>query len=207
MLNLEETFRAAKLIPVLTIEDEEAAEPLAQALLAGGLTVLEVTLRTPAALKALERMAKIEGVIVGAGTVLEPSDVAAAKEAGARFLVSPGFIRKLAKAASDAKLPLLPGVATATEIMRARNAGLSFLKFFPAEAAGGAPSVKAFAAPFGGIKFCPTGGVDAKNVASYLKLPNVVCVGGSWMAPRDAIAAKDWPRITDLARTAKEAIA
>jgi 2-dehydro-3-deoxyphosphogluconate aldolase/(4S)-4-hydroxy-2-oxoglutarate aldolase len=166
------------------------------------LNVLEVTLRTPDSFKALERMARIEGAIVGAGTVLDPGDVSRARDAGARFLVSPGFLSKLARASADAKVPLLPGVATATEVMRARRAGFDFLKFFPAEAAGGAAVVKAFAGPFPGIRFCPTGGIDAARAPGYLALPNVVAIGGSWMAPREAIAAKDWSAIERLAAEA-----
>lgn len=207
MLKLEETFGELKIIPVLTIDSAEDAKALAEALIAGGLKALEVTLRTPAALTAIERMAQVPGAIVGAGTLLDPADAARARDAGARFLVSPGFRGKLARAAAEAKVPLLPGVATSTEIMRARDAGLSFLKFFPAAAAGGAASVKAFAAPFPGIRFCPTGGIDASSARDYLELPNVVCIGGSWMAPREAIAAKDWANVAALAKAAKEAAA
>ncbi|MBL8552538.1 MAG: bifunctional 4-hydroxy-2-oxoglutarate aldolase/2-dehydro-3-deoxy-phosphogluconate aldolase [Hyphomonadaceae bacterium] len=207
MLKLEEAFAAAKIIPLVTLDDADDAVPMAKALMAGGLNVLEVTLRTPASLAALEKIAKVDGAIVGAGTVLSAADVESASEAGAQFLISPGFRGRLARAAADARLPFLPGVATATEIMRARDVGLSLLKFFPAEAAGGAKSVKAFAGPFPGVRFCPTGGVDAGNARDYLNLPNVVCVGGSWMTPRDAIAAKDWAKITALAKAAKEAVA
>jgi 2-dehydro-3-deoxyphosphogluconate aldolase/(4S)-4-hydroxy-2-oxoglutarate aldolase len=205
MKSLEETFAAAVFVPVLTIEREEDAEPIAEALLAGGLRVLEVTLRTPASLAALERMARIEGAIVGAGTVLGADDVVRARDAGARFLVSPGFSEGLARAAEDANIPLLPGVATATEIMRAHEAGFSFLKFFPAEAAGGARAVQAFAAPFPQIRLCPTGGIfSADRARDYLALGNVIAVGGSWMARRETIAEKDWP---DIARMAADAVA
>ena len=194
--------RLAPVIPVLVVEDAAIAVPLAQALVAGGLPVLEVTLRTPAALKVIEEMATVEGAIVGAGTVLSAADVAAARAAGARFAVSPGATDRLLSACEAADLPLLPGAATATEAMRLLERGYCTLKFFPAEAAGGAPALKALGAPLPQITFCPTGGVSPANAQDYLALSNVACVGGSWVAPRKAIAARDWREIKHLAREA-----
>ncbi|SFC56744.1 bifunctional 4-hydroxy-2-oxoglutarate aldolase/2-dehydro-3-deoxy-phosphogluconate aldolase [Tropicimonas isoalkanivorans] len=197
-----EICRMAPVVPVLVIEDASTARPLAQALVAGGLPVLEVTLRTPAALDAIRAMAQVDGGVVGAGTLLTPEDVAAAKAAGARFGVSPGATDTLLQACEDADLPLLPGAATASEAMRLYERGYSMLKFFPAEAAGGAPALKGIGAPIPQISFCPTGGVSVQNAPSYLSLPNVVCVGGSWVAPKDRVAAGDWTAIEALAREA-----
>ncbi|MEM6825090.1 MAG: bifunctional 4-hydroxy-2-oxoglutarate aldolase/2-dehydro-3-deoxy-phosphogluconate aldolase [Pseudomonadota bacterium] len=201
----QETLALCKLapvIPVLVIEDPEQALPLARALISGGLPVLEVTLRTPAAFAAIAEMALADGGIVGAGTVLTPDDVVAAKDAGARFAVSPGATAKLLEACEDADLPLLPGAATASEAMALFERGYSTQKFFPAEVSGGAAALKAFASPLPKIAFCPTGGIDLARAADYLKLPNCHCVGGSWVAPPDAVADGDWPRIEDLAREA-----
>lgn len=192
----------APVIPVIVIEDASQAAPLARALIAGGLPVLEVTLRTPAALDAIRAMTPVEGGVVGAGTVLSPEDVAAAKQAGARFAVSPGATECLCDACEAADLPLLPGAATSSEAMRLLERGYSTLKFFPAEASGGAPALKAIGAPLPQITFCPTGGVSPANVADYLSLANVACVGGSWVVPKTAIAAGDWSEITRLARAA-----
>jgi 2-dehydro-3-deoxyphosphogluconate aldolase/(4S)-4-hydroxy-2-oxoglutarate aldolase len=197
-----EICRMAPVVPVLVIEDASTARPLAQALVAGGLPVLEVTLRTPAALDAIRAMAQVDGGVVGAGTLLTPEDVAAAKAAGARFGVSPGATDTLLQACEDADLPLLPGAATASEAMRLYERGYSMLKFFPAEAAGGAPALKGIGAPIPQISFCPTGGVSVQNAPSYLSLSNVVCVGGSWVAPKDRVAAGDWTAIEALAREA-----
>lgn len=192
----------APIIPVLVVDDAAHARPLAQALVAGGLPALEVTLRTPAALDVIREMAQVAGGVVGAGTLLTPADVQAAKDAGARFGVSPGATDRLLDACEEADLPLLPGAATASEAMRLLERGYQMLKFFPAEAAGGAPALKAIGAPIPQVSFCPTGGVSMKNANDYLSLPNVVCAGGSWVAPKDAVAAGDWARIETLARAA-----
>lgn len=200
---IEEVCNLAPVVPVLVIDDLETAIPLAEALVAGGLTALEITLRTPVALKAIRAIADaVPEAHVGVGTLLTAEDVWASVEAGARFGVSPGFSHTILDAAEKAKLPLLPGVATPSEAMAAGERGLGVLKFFPAEANGGAPVLKAWASPLAGIKFCPTGGVSAANAPDYLALPNVVCVGGSWVAPKDALASGDWDRITTLAREA-----
>ncbi|UWQ20292.1 bifunctional 4-hydroxy-2-oxoglutarate aldolase/2-dehydro-3-deoxy-phosphogluconate aldolase [Jannaschia sp. W003] len=193
----------APVVPVLVLDDADKARSLAEALVAGGLPALEVTLRTPAALDCIRAMAEVEGGIVGAGTLLTPEDVRAAKAAGARFGVSPGATDTLLQACIDEDLPLLPGAATASEAMRLLERGWDMLKFFPAEAAGGAPAVKSIGAPIPQIRFCPTGGVTPANKADYLKLPNVVCVGGSWVAPADKVAAGDWAGIETLAREAR----
>ncbi|MBU3259848.1 bifunctional 4-hydroxy-2-oxoglutarate aldolase/2-dehydro-3-deoxy-phosphogluconate aldolase [Roseovarius sp. PS-C2] len=192
----------APVIPVLVIDDPTTAAPLARALVAGGLPVLEVTLRTPAALDAMAQMALVEGAIVGAGTVLKAEDVKACKAAGARFAVSPGSTANLLDACEAAALPVLPGAATASEVMTLLERGYDMLKFFPAEAAGGVPALKAIGAPLPQVSFCPTGGITPDSAPSYLALPNTLCVGGSWVAPSDTILAKDWNRITELARAA-----
>ncbi|NKX46169.1 bifunctional 4-hydroxy-2-oxoglutarate aldolase/2-dehydro-3-deoxy-phosphogluconate aldolase [Roseicyclus persicicus] len=192
----------APIIPVLVIDDLAHARPLAEALVAGGLPALEVTLRTPCALDAIRAMAAVPGGIVGAGTLLTPEDVRAAKAAGARFGVSPGATPRLIAACAAEGLPLLPGAATATEVMVLFEQGYDMLKFFPAEAAGGAPALKAIGAPIPQVAFCPTGGVTPANAPGYLSLPNVVCAGGSWVAPRDRLAAGDWAGIEALARAA-----
>lgn len=192
----------APVVPVLVIEDAAQAKGLAQALVKGGLPALEVTLRTPAALDAIRAMAGVPGGVVGAGTLLTPEDVKAAKAAGARFGVSPGATDRIIAACAEAELPLLPGAATATEVMVLLEKGFTVQKFFPAEASGGAPALAAIGAPIPQVKFCPTGGVSMKNVADYLKLPNVLCCGGSWVAPKAAVQAGDWDQIETLARTA-----
>lgn len=192
----------APIIPVLVIEDASQAEGLARALVAGGLPGLEVTLRTPAALDAIRAMASVPGGIVGAGTLLTPEDVRAAKAAGARFGVSPGATDRLLDAAEAEGLPMLAGAATATESMRLFERGYDFMKFFPAEASGGAPALKALAAPLPAIGFCPTGGVSLANARDYLLLPNVLCAGGSWVAPPAMVKAGDWAGIEALAREA-----
>jgi 2-dehydro-3-deoxyphosphogluconate aldolase / (4S)-4-hydroxy-2-oxoglutarate aldolase len=202
-LTTDALMRLAPVIPVLTIERAQDAVPLAQALVAGGLTVLEVTLRTPAAIEAIQMIsAAVPGAVVGAGTVLNRADWDRAAEAGARFIVSPGLTEPLLAAAEAAPLPFLPGVVTATELMRGLDAGLTRFKFFPAETSGGASALKALYGPFGACRFCPTGGVSAQTAPAYLALPNVLCVGGAWVAPLDAIAAGDWERITALATAA-----
>ena len=192
----------APVVPVLVLDDPAHATPLAEALVAGGLPALEVTLRTPAALDCIRAMAEVEGGIVGAGTLLTPGDVRAAVDAGARFGVSPGATDRLLDACEAEGLPLLPGAATATEAMALLERGYDMLKFFPAEASGGAAAVKAIGAPIPQVAFCPTGGVSPSNKSDYLSLPNVVCVGGSWVAPADRMAAGDWDAITALAREA-----
>lgn len=198
----EEVCRLAPVIPVLVIDDLAAARPLAEALIAGGLPALEVTLRTPVALEAIEEMASVPGGVVGAGTLLTPADVRAAKAAGALFGVSPGATDRLLKACEDAELPLLPGAATATEAMRLLERGYTVQKFFPAEASGGVPALKSIGAPLPQIRFCPTGGVSLANAPDYLSLPNTLCVGGSWVAPAGLVKAGDWDGITALAREA-----
>lgn len=197
-----EVCRLAPIVPVLVVDDAATATPLAKALVAGGLPALEVTLRTPAALEAIAEMAKVPGGMVGAGTLLTPADVEAAKKAGATFGVSPGATDKLLDAAEANDLPMLPGAASASEAMRLLERGYSVLKFFPAEAAGGAPFLKSLASPLPQIRFCPTGGVSPSNAMSYLSLPNVICAGGSWVAPAAAVAAGDWAGIEALAREA-----
>ena len=193
---------AAPVIPVLVIEDAAQARPLAEAMVAGGLPVLEVTLRTPAALAAIAEMAQVPGAIVGAGTLLRADDVAAAVAVGARFGVAPGATDALLDAALAAGLPLLPGAVTASEVMRLLERGFDMLKFFPAEPAGGRAALSALAGPLPQASFCPTGGIGPDNAAGYLALPNVVCVGGSWVAPKGLVAAGDWGGITALARAA-----
>jgi 2-dehydro-3-deoxyphosphogluconate aldolase/(4S)-4-hydroxy-2-oxoglutarate aldolase len=190
-------------IPVIVVERVEQALPMARALLEGGVRVLEVTLRTAAALAAIESIARaLPHALVGAGTVRSAADVRAAQAAGARFAVSPGYSPTVAQACRDLSLPLLPGVATASEVMQAADDGFRFLKFFPASAAGGMPLLRAWASPFADIVFCPTGGIGIDSAADWLALPNVKVVGGSWLTPADAMAAGDWPRLTRLAREA-----
>jgi len=189
-------------IPVIVIQRLEDAVPLAEALVAGGVKVLEVTLRTPVALRAMEAMAKVPGAIVGAGTLRSPQDVANAKNAGCQFGVSPGFTESIAEACQAHGLPLLPGVSTASEVMRANAAGYGFLKLFPAVAVGGVTLLKALSGPFPDVAFCPTGGISLETAPQFLKLPNVKVCGGSWLTPQDAVDARDWARITRLAREA-----
>lgn len=192
----------APVIPVIVIKDAAHAADLARALVAGGLPVLEVTLRSDAALDSIRAMSRIEGGHVGAGTVLTPDDAKRAKDAGASFAVSPGLTDRLIQACADLDLPLLPGAVTASEVMRASDAGFDMLKFFPAEAVGGAPALKSLAGPLPRVSFCPTGGVSPQNANSYLSLPNVVCVGGSWIVTDADVAAGNWQAIEDRARTA-----
>lgn len=189
----------APIIPVLVVNDPAHAAPLAAALVKGGLPALEVTLRTPCALEVIAEMAKVEGGVVGAGTLLTPQDVENAKAAGATFGVSPGATMHLIDACSANELPLLPGAATASEVMFLFEQGYDMLKFFPAEANGGVPALKAIGAPIPQVSFCPTGGVTMANANDYLSLPNVVCAGGSWVAPKAAVEAGDWGEIERLA--------
>ena len=193
----------APVIPVIVLTEAAHAVPLARALVAAGIRMLEVTLRTPVALACIEAIAReVPEAVAGAGTVRSAADAQAAAMAGARFAVSPGYIHAVGKACHDLGLPLLPGVATATEIMAAQEDGYTALKFFPAIQAGGLAMLKAWQGPFGDVKFCPTGGITAANAPEFLALANVVCVGGSWLTPADALAQGDWARITQLAREA-----
>ena len=192
-------------IPVLKIANIADAVPLARALSRGGLRAIEITLRTADALEAIRRVAaEVEEAVVGAGTILDARQFDEAARAGSKFIVSPGITGQLLDAAKDSPVPLLPGAITPGEIMAAREAGLRFLKFFPAEQSGGIASLRAFASPLADVKFCPTGGITAKNAADYLSLPNVICVGGSWVAPDDLIKAGKWDEIEALAREASK---
>jgi len=199
MPTIDEVMRAAPVIPVIVIEDVAHAVPLAQALVAGGLPALEVTLRTPAALPAITAMKQVPGAIVGAGTVTNPAELDAALTAGAEFIVSPGLTEPLGKAAIASGVPFLPGIANAGDIMRGLDMGLTRFKFFPALAAGGLPALKALAGPFGQCRFCPTGGIGPDNAAEWLAFDAVLCVGGSWVAPK---GAPDVAAITAMAKAA-----
>ncbi|MEO0485019.1 MAG: bifunctional 4-hydroxy-2-oxoglutarate aldolase/2-dehydro-3-deoxy-phosphogluconate aldolase [Pseudomonadota bacterium] len=194
---------AAPVVPVLVVNDAAIAAPLATALVAGGLPALEVTLRTPAALDVIREMAAVPGGFVGAGTLLNGRDVERAKEAGATFGVSPGATQDVIDAAMLNELPLLPGAATASEMMALLDRGYTLQKFFPAEAAGGAPALASFASPLPQITFCPTGGITPASAPTYLSLPNVICVGGSWVAPKGLVAEGDWAGIEALAQAAQ----
>ncbi|MGY1435509.1 bifunctional 4-hydroxy-2-oxoglutarate aldolase/2-dehydro-3-deoxy-phosphogluconate aldolase [Streptomyces reniochalinae] len=196
----------APVIPVVVLDDVEDAVPLARALVAGGLPAIEVTLRTPAAPEAIRAIAEaVPEAVVGAGTVLGPDHVREAVEAGARFLVSPGWTDTLLEAMRASHVPFLPGVSTTSEVVALLERGVREMKFFPAEAAGGTAYLKSLASPLPQARFCPTGGVSAANAGSYLALPNVACVGGTWMLPGDALAAKDWDRVEALAAQAATA--
>jgi 2-dehydro-3-deoxyphosphogluconate aldolase/(4S)-4-hydroxy-2-oxoglutarate aldolase len=193
----------APVIPVIVLNDVAHAVPMARALVEGGIRMLEVTLRTPQALACIEAIAKaVPEAVVGAGTLRSKADAQAAANAGARFAVSPGYTSALGTACRDLGLPLLPGVATGGEIMAAQEDAFSALKFFPALQAGGSAMLKAWSGPFFDVKFCPTGGISLQNAPEFLALPNVLCVGGSWLVPADALAQGDWARITTLARQA-----
>lgn len=183
MTNPETVMSLAPVIPVLTIADAAHARPIAVALIAGGLKALEVTLRTPAALEAMAEMAKVEGAVVGAGTVLNAADLDASLKAGAKFIVSPGLTESLARAAIETGVPFLAGISSAGDIMRGLDLGLTHFKFFPAEAAGGRKALTALSAPFGQVRFCPTGGITAETASDWLAIPSVLCVGGSWLVP------------------------
>jgi 2-dehydro-3-deoxyphosphogluconate aldolase / (4S)-4-hydroxy-2-oxoglutarate aldolase len=199
-----DVMQDAPVIPVIVLNDVNHAVPMARALVAGGIRMLEVTLRTPVALQCIERIAKeVPEAVAGAGTVRTPAEAQAAARAGARFAVSPGFTNAVGQACRDNGLPLLPGVATGSEIMMASEAGYKELKFFPAMQAGGSAMLKAWSGPFFDVKFCPTGGVSVSNAKEFLSLPHVICVGGSWLVPHDALAAGDWARITALAAEAR----
>jgi 2-dehydro-3-deoxyphosphogluconate aldolase / (4S)-4-hydroxy-2-oxoglutarate aldolase len=193
----------AAVIPVIVLNDVNHAVPMARALVAGGIRMLEVTLRTPVALQCIERIAKeVPEAVVGAGTVRTPAQAQAAARAGARFAVSPGFTNGVGQACRDNGMALLPGVATGSEIMMAAEAGYTELKFFPAMQAGGPAMLNAWSGPFFDVKFCPTGGVSVSNAKEFLSLPNVICIGGSWLVPNDALTSGDWTRITRLAAEA-----
>ncbi len=202
-MNIAAIAALAPVIPVLTIERAETAVPLARALVKGGLPVLEITLRTDAALEALRAIvAEVPEAVVGAGTVLNAAQLDQVQRAGARFAVSPGCTAALAAAARSSGLPFLPGIQTVSEAMALAEQGFQLLKLFPADAAGGVTWLKAVGAPLAGLKFCPTGGVSAETAPSYLALANVACVGGSWVAPRDAVATGDWQSVEQLAAMA-----
>lgn len=199
-----QVMQDAPVIPVIVLNDLAHAVPMARALVAGGIRMLEVTLRTPQALACIEAIAReVPEAVVGAGTVRNRSDAQAASMAGARFAVSPGYTPAVGLACRDLGLALLPGVATGSEIMMAQEDGFTELKFFPALQAGGAAMLKAWSGPFFDVRFCPTGGVTLQNAPELLALPNVVCVGGSWLVPPDALAAGDWARITQLAQDSR----
>lgn len=200
MPDIDQILAAAPVIPVLVIDRLEDAAAIAEALVAGGLPVLEVTLRTPAALDAIAAMRRVPGAIVGAGTILDPGQLRAAIDAGAQFAVSPGLTDALGRAAAASTIPFLPGISTAGDVMRAREAGFTRLKFFPAQASGGPPVLKALSAVFGGVRFCPTGGVTQENAQGWLDIPAVACVGGSWLVPSGE--ALDAAAITARARAA-----
>lgn len=196
-------FEMGPVVPVIVIKDLADAVPMAKALLAGGIKVLEVTLRTPVALDAIRLLAEqVPDAVVGAGTVTTASQLQQVAEAGAKFAISPGLTRELLQAGKDASIPLIPGIASISELMEGTGLGYSHFKFFPAEAAGGVKTLKSIHGPFADIRFCPTGGINEKNFRDYLALPNVCCVGGSWIVPDDAVASKDWSRITELCQTA-----
>ncbi|GGS83909.1 ketohydroxyglutarate aldolase [Streptomyces tanashiensis] len=197
------TRAAARVVPVVVVEDAADAVPLARALVAGGLPLIEVTLRTPAALDAVRAIAaEVPEAVVGAGTVVSPAGVADAVRAGARFLVSPGWTRRLLGAMRDSGVPFLPGVSTTSEVVTLLEQGVEDMKFFPAEAAGGVPYLKSLAGPLPRARFCPTGGISLASAPAYLALPNVGCVGGTWMLPPEALAAREWSRVESLARGA-----
>jgi 2-dehydro-3-deoxyphosphogluconate aldolase/(4S)-4-hydroxy-2-oxoglutarate aldolase len=201
----EEIFAAGPVVPVLVINDVEKAVPLAKALMAGGIRVLEVTLRTPSAIDVIKRIAQeVPDSLIGAGTVTNAQQLKAVVDAGAKFAISPGMTADLLKAGMDSEIPLIPGISSTSDLMKGKDAGYTHMKFFPAEASGGVKAIKSISGPFPDITFCPTGGIGPTNYHDYLSLNNVKCVGGSWLAPDDAIESGDWDRITQLA---KEAVA
>lgn len=205
-MSFEALLGATRVIPVITIKDAGTAVPLAEALVAGGLQVLEVTLRTEAGLESISRIAaEVPGAVVGAGTVVTPQQLLDARNAGAQFIVSPGCTDSLASAAADAGIVFLPGAVTASEVLRLLEHGISLMKFFPAATSGGVAALKALGAPFPQVSFCPTGGIDLERAPSYLELSNVVCIGGSWMVPLDLIERGEWAAITALAAVATAA--
>ena len=202
---VHDIVRLGPVIPVLAFDSAEQGEHVSRALHAGGVKVLEITLRTEAGLEAIERATQIApDIVVGVGTITRPEQCALAKKAGAQFGVSPGLTKEMHAAAVDAGLPLLPGVMTPTDIITALELGYETVKFFPAQPAGGVPMLQAFHGPFPTLKFCPTGGITAESASTFLALPNVVCVGGSWLTPKAALAAQNWAEVTRLARAASE---
>jgi 2-dehydro-3-deoxyphosphogluconate aldolase/(4S)-4-hydroxy-2-oxoglutarate aldolase len=202
-MNADSIMKIAPVIPVMVIEDVDKAVPLARALVDGGLKVLEITLRTPTATQSIERIiGEVEGAVVGAGTVIEPAQLQAMHDLGCAFAVSPGFTPRLLDAADDIPCPLLPGAGTVVEMMQLLDRGYNRQKFFPAGPAGGPTYLKSLTSPLPQIGFCPTGGIDAGNASDYLSLPNVICVGGSWVAPKASIEGGDWAKITELASAA-----
>ncbi|MEC8377066.1 MAG: bifunctional 4-hydroxy-2-oxoglutarate aldolase/2-dehydro-3-deoxy-phosphogluconate aldolase [Pseudomonadota bacterium] len=199
----EEIFAAGPVVPVLVINDVEKAVPLAKALMEGGIKVLEVTLRTPAAIDVIKRIAdEVPDSLIGAGTVTNAQQLKAVVDAGAKFAISPGMTADLLKAGMDAEIPLIPGISSTSDLMKGKDAGYTHMKFFPAEASGGVKAIKSISGPFPDVTFCPTGGIGPNNYNDYLALNNVKCVGGSWLAPDDAIESGDWARITQLAKVA-----
>lgn len=199
----KDVLNAGPVMPVMVIQNLDDAVPLARALVAGGIKVLEITLRTPIALDAIKLISReVEGAIVGAGTIANPAQLKAAEDAGAVFAISPGITASLLAAANAGSIALIPGVATLSELMLGMEYGLDHFKFFPAEAAGGIPMLKAIAGPFPQATFCPTGGISPDNYQAYLQLPNVACVGGSWLAPQEAVNTKNWAKVTELAQKA-----
>jgi 2-dehydro-3-deoxyphosphogluconate aldolase/(4S)-4-hydroxy-2-oxoglutarate aldolase len=203
-MQFRENLKATRIVPVIVIKELGHAVPLAKALVEGGLDILEITLRTGAALEAIRAIsAEVPGAIVGAGTVINRQQFDSAAAAGARFVVSPGLTEEVAQASRDRNVPILPGVATASDLMRGLGLGLETFKFFPAETSGGAPAIKALGGPFPQVSFCPTGGISTKNLSSYLSLPNVIAVGGSWMVPSDLNEADAFSRAASLAREAR----
>lgn len=205
MKTIHDIVKLGPVIPVLAFETVEQGEHVSRALHAGGVKVLEITLRTEAGLKAIERASQLaDDIVVGVGTITRPEHCSLAKKAGAQFGVSPGLTRDMHQAAKDAGLPLLPGVMTPTDIIAALELGYEVVKFFPAQQAGGIPMLQAFHGPFPTLKFCPTGGISAQSAPDFLKQPNVVCVGGSWLTPKAALAAQDWAEVTRLAQAASQ---
>ncbi|WP_186262487.1 bifunctional 4-hydroxy-2-oxoglutarate aldolase/2-dehydro-3-deoxy-phosphogluconate aldolase [Burkholderia gladioli] len=205
MKTIHDIVKLGPVIPVLAFETVEQGEHVSRALHAGGVKVLEITLRTEAGLKAIERASQLaDDIVVGVGTITRPEHCALAKKAGAQFGVSPGLTRDMHQAAKDAGLPLLPGVMTPTDIIAALELGYEVVKFFPAQQAGGIPMLQAFHGPFPTLKFCPTGGISAQSAPDFLKQQNVVCVGGSWLTPKAALAAQDWAEVTRLAQAASQ---
>lgn len=205
MQTIHDIVKLGPVIPVLSFETVEQGEHVSRALHAGGVKVLEITLRTEAGLKAIECASQLaDDIVVGVGTITRPEHCALAKKAGAQFGVSPGLTRDMHQAAKDAGLPLLPGVMTPTDIIAALELGYEVVKFFPAQQAGGIPMLQAFHGPFPTLKFCPTGGISAQSAPDFLKQPNVVCVGGSWLTPKAALAAQDWAEVTRLAQAASQ---
>ncbi len=205
MIKIEDIVKLGPVIPVLAFDSAEQGEDVSRALHAGGVKVLEITLRTAAGLAAIERASQLaDDIVVGVGTITKPEHCAQAKKAGAQFGVSPGLTKDLHLAAQDAGLPLLPGVMTPSDLIQAIELGYNIVKFFPAQQAGGVEMLKAFYGPFSNLRFCPTGGITAESAPDFLKQPNVVCVGGSWLTPKATVAAQDWAEITRLAQIASQ---